>query len=40
MDHSIGQGLTMADQVARGNRLSRIDSGDREFWADTPGAKG
>ena len=34
MDHSIGQGLTMADRILRGDRLSSIDSGDREFWAD------
>ena len=33
MDHSIGQGLTMADKVLRGEILSQIDSGDREFWA-------
>ncbi len=33
MDHSIGQGLTMADKILRGEALSDIDSGDREFWA-------
>ncbi len=34
MDHSIGQGLTMADKVLRGDVLSQIDdSADREFWA-------
>jgi protoporphyrinogen oxidase len=33
MDHSIGQGLTMADKVLRGEVLSEIDSADREFWA-------
>ena len=33
MDHSIGQGLTMADKILRGEILSEIDSGDREFWA-------
>ena len=32
MDHSIGQGLTMADKVLRGEVFSEIDSGDREFW--------
>jgi protoporphyrinogen oxidase len=32
MDHSIGQGLTMADKIARGEVLARIDSADREFW--------
>lgn len=33
MDHSIGQGLTMADKIVRGQLLNEIDSGDREFWA-------
>jgi len=33
MDHSIGQGLTMADKILRGQVLSEIDSADREFWA-------
>jgi protoporphyrinogen oxidase len=33
MDHSIGQGLTMADKVVRGDVLAEIDSADREFWA-------
>jgi protoporphyrinogen oxidase len=33
MDHSIGQGLTMADKVLRGEVLSEIDTADREFWA-------
>ena len=33
MDHSIGQGLTMADKILRGEVLSEIDSADREFWA-------
>lgn len=32
MDHSIGQGLTMADRILQGHGLSTIDSGDREFW--------
>ena len=32
MDHSIGQGLTMADKILQGQRLSEIDSADREFW--------
>ena len=41
MDHSIGQGLTMADKILQGSRLSEIDSADREFWEadaepDTP----
>jgi len=33
MDHSIGQGLTMADKVVRGEVLAEIDTADREFWA-------
>ena len=33
MDHSIGQGLTMADKILRGEILAEIDSADREFWA-------
>ena len=33
MDHSIGQGLTMADKVIRGEVLAEIDTADREFWA-------
>ncbi len=33
MDHSIGQGLTMADKILRGEILGEIDTGDREFWA-------
>ena len=33
MDHSIGQGLTMADKILKGDMLSAIDTGDREFWA-------
>ena len=33
MDHSIGQGLTMADKILRGEVLGQIDSADREFWA-------
>ena len=33
MDHSIGQGLTMADKVVRGEVLAEIYSADREFWA-------
>jgi protoporphyrinogen oxidase len=32
MDHSIGQGLTMADKVMRGDVLAEIDTADREFW--------
>jgi len=34
MDHSIGQGLTMADKVLRGEALAAVDSADREFWKD------
>jgi protoporphyrinogen oxidase len=34
MDHSIGQGLTMADKILRGEVFSQIDPADREFWAD------
>jgi protoporphyrinogen oxidase len=33
MDHSIGQGLTMSDKILKGQILSSIDSGDREFWS-------
>ncbi len=33
MDHSIGQGLTMADKILRGEVLGEIDTADREFWA-------
>ena len=33
MDHSIGQGLTMADKVIRGEVLAEIDTADRECWA-------
>jgi hypothetical protein len=32
MDHSIGQGLTMSDKILKGQILSSIDTGDREFW--------
>ncbi|HEU4892978.1 MAG TPA: FAD-dependent oxidoreductase [Vicinamibacterales bacterium] len=32
MDHSIGQGLTMADKILRGDVLAEIDTADREFW--------
>jgi protoporphyrinogen oxidase len=40
MDHSIGQGLTMADRVLRGDELSAIDdSADREFWASDSDGK-
>jgi hypothetical protein len=34
MDHSIGQGLTMADRIRRGDTLAEIDPADREFWAE------
>jgi protoporphyrinogen oxidase len=32
MDHSIGQGLTMADKILSGKVFAEIDSADREFW--------
>ena len=38
MDHSIGQGLTMADKILRGETLAEIDSADREFWTAEEGA--
>jgi protoporphyrinogen oxidase len=38
MDHSIGQGLAMADRILGGEPLSEIDTGDREFWASGPAA--
>jgi protoporphyrinogen oxidase len=34
MDHSIGQGLTMADKIIRGQAFADIDTNDRDFWAD------
>jgi protoporphyrinogen oxidase len=34
MDHSIGQGLTMADKILRGQALAEVDSADREFWKE------
>lgn len=36
MDHSIGQGLTMADRILRGDALAEIDIADRDFWTGTP----
>jgi protoporphyrinogen oxidase len=33
MDHSIGQGLTMADKILRGDILGQIDTTDRDFWS-------
>jgi protoporphyrinogen oxidase len=36
MDHSIGQGLTMADRILRGDTLSEIDTADRDFWSAAP----
>lgn len=33
MDHSIGQGLTMADKILRGDVLAAIDTADRDFWS-------
>jgi len=38
MDHSIGQGLTMADKMLRGEVLAEIDTADREFWSDAADA--
>jgi hypothetical protein len=35
MDHSIGQGLTMADRILKGQGLAEVDSADREFWKET-----
>lgn len=32
MDHSIGQGLTMADKIIKGELLGRVEDADREFW--------
>ena len=37
MDHSIGQGLTMADKILRGETLAEIDSADRELWTAEAG---
>jgi protoporphyrinogen oxidase len=39
MDHSIGQGLTMADKILRGETLAEIDSADREFWTAAEAAE-
>lgn len=40
MDHSIGQGLSMADRILKGEALSEIDTADRDFWsADVEDAK-
>ena len=36
MDHSIGQGLTMADKILRGEALGAVEDADREFWNDAP----
>lgn len=33
MDHSIGQGLTMADRILKGEALGEIDTADRDFWS-------
>ena len=38
MDHSIGQGLTMADKILRGRRLAEIEDTDRDFWSEEPAA--
>jgi len=38
MDHSIGQGLTMADRILRGEALAGIDAGPRDFWEEPPGS--
>lgn len=41
MDHSIGQGLTMAEQVLRGRQLADVDEGERAYWEDdAPAASG
>jgi protoporphyrinogen oxidase len=32
MDHSIGQGLTMAERILRGQALATIETGGRDFW--------
>jgi protoporphyrinogen oxidase len=32
MDHSIGQALTMADRILKGQVLADIDEGQRDFW--------
>lgn len=40
MDHSIGQGLTMADKILRGQHLGAVEDADREFWNDAPEEKG
>jgi protoporphyrinogen oxidase len=36
MDHSIGQGLTMADRILRGDALGQIEEGHRAFWEEAP----
>jgi UDP-galactopyranose mutase len=36
MDHSIGQGLTMADRILRGDALGQIEEGQRAFWEEAP----
>ncbi len=36
MDHSIGQGLTMADKILRSDALGAVEDADREFWNDAP----
>jgi hypothetical protein len=38
MDHSIGQGLTMADKILRGDLLGQVEDSDREFWNEAPAA--
>lgn len=38
MDHSIGQALTMADRVLKGETPAEIDEGARAYWEDVPGA--
>ncbi len=37
MDHSIGQGLTVADKILRGEVFSEIETADREFWSPEGG---
>lgn len=33
-DHSIGQALTMADRILRGDALAHIDDGARDYWEE------
>jgi protoporphyrinogen oxidase len=38
MDHSIGQALTMADRVLRGETPAEIDEGERAYWETEAGS--